>query len=199
MNNYFRIYTKDKALLPSAFAPKDSKFTLDLIPELDNTDVLPFELDLVILSIGRKGLIKSNNFKDVENLWLDLMPNSMAFPLMSNRLKEIIDRNLTGNEHINWIHAKIHGNGEEQIYYIPRFEKMLDVLDVKNTIYVEGTDHIIKPCFSITKISNYSIFHEPSSKQLSKITLFLYVNENIKREIIRNNLIGVGLEKIKVY
>lgn len=67
---------------------------------------------------------------------------------MSERLKSIIETNLTRNEKIDWIQCKVKNESEEQTYFIIRFNKMLDVLDMQKTMFVQGTDHIIKPVFA---------------------------------------------------
>lgn len=105
---------------------------------------------------------------------------------------------MTGEEGIDWITARINGNGENRDYYIPRFARMLDVLDMQKTSFVQGTDHIIRPFFSLTKINNYSIFNRPSSHNLWKITSGIYVSESLKRAIGKEKLSGIYFEKIFV-
>jgi len=198
MSNYFFLCGKNSPQVASAFAPEGTKLAHRLIPELDNANELPFDLELVKLSSGKKGLIKSDDLSSLKEIWLDYQPNSLAWPLFSEKLKTIITMNLTGKEGINWITAKVIGNSEQRIYYIPRFEKMLDVLDIQKTMYIQGTDHVIRPVFSISKISLYNIFHQPEAFNFWKITSGLYVSEAIKKAIQKEKLIGVAFEKVSV-
>lgn len=110
----------------------------------------------------------------------------------------LIKSNLTGKECINWISAKINNGDEERIYYIPRFEKKLDVLDEKNTMYVKGTDHIIRPHFSLKKIKDLTIFHTPDSHGFWKIPTGIYINETLRKGIIKERLAGIGFDKVRV-
>lgn len=75
----------------------------------------------VKLDVGKNGLIESNDLSDLKEIWLDYQQNSLAWPLMSERLKSIIEANLKQNEQIDWIECKvINGlvemNGINHIY-----------------------------------------------------------------------------------
>jgi len=198
MSNYFLFSAKDAPELASAYAPEGTKLAHELVSEFDNANELSFELELVKLSVGKEGLRKSNDLSSLKEIWLDYQPNSLAWPMFSEKLKTTIIKNLTGKEGINWITAKINGNNEQRIYYIPRFEKMLDVLDTQKTMYVKGTGRIIKPHFSLVKVNSYNLFHQPATHNLWKITSELYVSEILKKAIQKEKLTGVAFEKTTV-
>lgn len=198
MSNYFLFSAKDAPELASAYAPEGTKLAHELIPELDSATELSFELELIKLSVGKEGLIRSNDLSSLKEIWLDYQPNSLAWPMFSEKLKTTITKNLTGKERINWITVKINGNNEQRIYYIPRFEKMLDVLDTQKTMYAKGTDRIIKPHFSLIKVNAYSLFHQPSAHNLWKITSGLYISEVLKKAIQKEKLTGIDFEKATV-
>lgn len=199
MNKYFLLSWKEtKEPLASAFAPKGSKADHELIKDLDGIHEFPFALNLVKLSSTKNGLVKSDDLTDLKAIWLDYQPNSLAFPLMSERLKLIVEANLTGNEQIDWITCKVKNGIEERTYFILRFNKMLDVLDMQKTIFVQGTNQIIKPVFAVSKIGYYSIFTKPSSHELWKITSGLYVSDALKKAIQKEKLTGIVFEKTTV-
>ena len=199
MDKYFLLSWKNgKEPLASAYAPKGAKLAQDLISELNGINRLPFELSLVKLDVGKNGLIENNDLSDLKEIWLDYQPNNLAWPLMSERLKLVIEANLTGNEQIDWIECKVKNGNEERAYFILRFNKMLDVLDMQKTMFVQGTDHIIRPVFASSKISAYSIFSKPSSHDLWKITSGLYVSDALKKAIQKVKLTGVDFEKTTV-
>lgn len=184
--------------LVSAFAPEGTKLAHELISELIGVNELPFELNLISLSSREGGIIQSTDLPNSIEMWLDYLPNSLAWPLMSEKLKNIIDENLTGREGLGWIKANVNGKGERRIYYIPYFTRLLDVLDMTKTLFVKDTDHIIKPHFSLDKVINYSIFHQPSAFNLWKITSGLYVRKAIKDSILKAKLKGIEFELAKV-
>jgi hypothetical protein len=199
MEKYYSLSWKDgKDPLASAFAPKGTKLAQDLISELNGINKLPFELSLVKLDVGKNGLIESNDLSDLKEIWLDYQPNSLAWPLMSERLKSIIEANQKGNEQIDWVECMVKNGSEERTYFILRFNKMLDVLDMQKTMFVQGTDHIIKPVFASSKISAYSIFSEPSKYDFWKITSGLYVSDVLKKAIQKEKLTGIDFEKTSV-
>lgn len=198
MDSYYLLSGKNSPKVASAFGPEGTKLAHELIPELDIVNELPFELNLTKLTIGKNGLIESNDLSDLKEIWLDYQPNSLAWPLMSEKLKSVIEVNLTGNEGIDWISATVKASEDHRTYYIPRFVKMLDVLDTQKTIFIQGTDRIIKPVFSLSKINKYSVFHQPSAHNLWKITSALYVNETLKKAVQKGKLTGIDFEKISV-
>jgi hypothetical protein len=199
MEKYYLLSCKNgKEPLASAFAPKGTKLAQDLILELNGISKLPFELSLVRLDVGRNGLIESTDLSDMKEIWIDYQPNSLAWPLMSERLKSVIEVNLIGNEQIDWIECKVKNGNEERTYFILRFNKMLDVLDMQKTMFVQGTDHIIRPVFASSKINAYSVFSKPSSHDLWKITSGLYVSDTLKKAIQKAKLTGMDFEKTSV-
>lgn len=197
MTKFFFLTGSNSRKIASAFAPDECELAHRLIPQLEGINTLPFKLELIKLSVGVNGLVKSNDLTDLTQIWLDYQPNSFAWPLMSEKMKMVIVQNLTGKENIDWISATIKGNNEQKIYYIPRFNKMLDVLDVEKTMFVPNTNHIIRPCFSLQKTLDYAVFHHPSPIDTWKITS-LYVNEAIKKAILKEKLKGVVFESVLV-
>ncbi len=196
VSKYFFISWKNiRGPIASAFAPEDVKLAQDLVPDLEGINELPFELKLIKLSVGKDGLIESNDLSGVKDIWLDYIPNSLAWPIVSEKLKSTIDKCLTGNEGIDWITCYINSDVEKRTYYILRFNVILDVLDMEKTMFVRGTNHVIKPCFSLQKISKYSIFHVPDNPKLAKITSGLYVNEFLKKAIQKEKITGLEFNK----
>lgn len=198
MSSYYLLSGKNNSKVASAFAPEGTKLAHELITELDNVKELPFALNLVKLEVGKNGLMESSDLSDLKEIWQDYQPNSLAWPLMSEKLKSLIEKNLSGNEGIDWISVTVKGSGEQQKYYIPRFSKMLDVLDMQKTMFVQGTDRVIRPVFSLSKIDKYNVFHQPSAYSLWKITSGLYVSEALKKAIQKEKLTGIDFEKTSV-
>jgi hypothetical protein len=197
-DNYYFLTIKNFHKVASAFAPKGIKLDHELISDLEGLNEMPFELNLVKLAVEKNGLTQNNDLTNLESIWLDYQPNSLAWPLMSVRFKELITENLKGKESINWIKVIINGNSESRFYYILRFEKKLDVLDINQTLFAKGTDHIVRPHFSLEKIKEFSIFNKPASHNLWKITSGLYINEKLRKAIIREKLTGPAFERVRV-
>ncbi|ULC57924.1 hypothetical protein MBM09_08320 [Flaviramulus sp. BrNp1-15] len=193
--NYYLIGVENKSESIVANAPADTKLAHELVFEI-NEEELPFSLNLFKVSMTKKGLVESEDFTESENPWLDYLPNSLVWPLMSIKLKNVIANNLIGNEGIEWVKAKVYLKNEPRDYFIPRFNKKMDVLNQNKTKYVPGTDQIIKPSFSSSKISNYSIFHKPT--MFWKITNEIYISEKIKKNIEENGLTGMTFEETSV-
>jgi len=67
--------------------------------------------------------IHSNDLSDLEELFQDYQQNSLAWPMMSLKLRDIIARNLSGSEGINWITCIVNASEAQKQYYIPRFSQ----------------------------------------------------------------------------
>lgn len=198
MSNYYSLSWKHKPELASAIYAVENQVAYELIPQLDGRNALPFDFELRRIKETKDGLITDSNLTVLKETWLDYQPNSLAWPLMSERLKSVVEANLTGNEQIDWITCKVKSDNEERPYFILRFNKILDVLDMQKTIFVQGTDHIIRPVFASSKISVYNIFTKPSSHDLWKITSGLYVSEAVKKAIQKWKLTGLDFERTLV-
>ena len=198
MNKYFLFTPKNASNITSAFAPEETKLSYELIPELVSCNKLPFELKLVKITIGKKGIITSDDLTGVENLWFDCESSSLAWPLMSERLKALIESYLTGTEGVDWIQAIVKYNEERQKYYIMRFAKMLDVLDMQKTLFREGTTDVLRPVFSLTKIRDYAVFSRPTSYDFWRIPSGIYMNESLKRAIQKAKLTGTYFKEVLV-
>lgn len=198
MENYYFLTSKHTLSVASAIAPYKIKLAHELIPDLEGVNNLPFKLNLVHLLVAKNELIETKDLSGLKEIWLDYLPNSLAWPFMSSKLKNIVDAFLTDREGIDWIKAEVNGNDEHKTYYIPRFKKMLDVLDAEKTLFVSGTDNVIRPCFSLVKIKNLAVFHTPISHDLWKITSGLYINQQLKNAIQKEKITGIAFEKTRV-
>ncbi len=195
---YFLTWKEPKGAVASAFAPDEVKVAYRLIRDLEGIYELPFELKLVKLSVGKVGLIESNDLSELQEIWYDYQINSLAWPIVSERLKVTIEKYLTGKEGIDWITCYINSDVERRKYYILRFNKLLDVLDMKETMFGQDISHVINPCFSLQKIDKYTIFYVPSSGDLWKISPGLCINETLKKAMQKEKLTGIGFEKALV-
>jgi hypothetical protein len=198
MNDFYQLGWENKKEYASACAPESTIPEHELISDLESTSELPFALQLVKLSVNKSGIVRTEDLTGLSSTWLDYQSNSLEWPFMSIKLKEIVNENLTGDEGIDWVLAKVNGPGGYRNYYIPRFERKLDVLDSENTRYTRNSDSKIRPHFSLGKINQYSIFHLQGSNDQWKITSGLYVNFLLKKAIRKNRLTGMTFERVAV-
>lgn len=200
MNNFYFLSWKQKPESSSAFAPDKTMLGFELIPELDGKRSLPFDFNLKKIKEKKNGIEISDDLSGLKIIWNDYLANSLAWPLMSQKLRTVIDENLTGNEKIDWLSCKIKTIKEERIYYILRFNKLLDVLDLNKTMFVSGTDSIIKPVFSLNKVQRFGIFMAatPGEAELWRITSGIYVSETLKKAIQKEALTNIDFTKVPV-
>jgi hypothetical protein len=191
-------FLTEKPFKNSAIACPEHRdlLTRSLIPELRNADHVPFDLFL------KRSFLKENEFHfdddttGLAKIWQDLLPNTMAWNVMSAKMKSLIDVNLSGLEPIVWMNINIRSKNESRVYYVPRFTDLPDVLDHNSTIFVKGTKHIVVPVFSEAKISKYSIFYIPRVGW--EVPSGLYVTDSLKHVIRKAGLTGVTFENARV-
>lgn len=199
MGNYFLLsWENHREPIASAISPKGSLSDHELINALEGLNKLPFDLNLIKIESTHQGILRNNSLTGISQLWLDYLPNNLALPLMSKRMKLVVDNNTSGNEQIDWITCNVYNGEDVKQYYILRFNQLLDVLDTERTLFVQGTKHIIRPVFSKLKIKKFSIFHKPAEYGLWKITSGLYVGESLKSALLKENLSGLMFEKTSV-
>ena len=202
MSNYFSLFWRSTKTGSCAFSPdgpEGKKLSSDLIADLEGINELPFELHLVKSTVGRHGLIYSDDLSGIEDIWEDFLCNEFAIPILSEKLKSIIESELTGEEAVDWISAKIHGNGECRTYYILRFNKILDVLDEEHSMFNSNPGTLIVPCFSLKKIKNYTVFHIPDEEAfIWKIQSSFVLSEKLKKAIQKAKITGVTFSKDRV-
>ena len=136
----------------------------------------------------------SDDLSELDHIYLDFLQNDLMYPLMSERLKEVIISCLSGNEGISFLPVMVYTNNEQRQYFVLKFDHKLDVLHEEKTKYVKNTDLIFMPIFSFLKIAKYSIFHTPSDE--SEIPRILYINGRMKKKIQEEKLSGVNFERI---
>jgi hypothetical protein len=194
MNNYYFLAENIKPKTAIACKLGGTPLSHELIPSIIGKPVLEFELFLRSKPGENNDMMRNEDLSELKYTWLDYQPNNLAWPLMSERMKNLVVSHLTGMEEVVWIKVKINGLNEVRDYHIPCFINKLDVLDVEKTIFVKGTSHIIKPVFSLNKIVNFAMFHAPYLHW--EITSALYVCESLMNVFKEQKLTGLAFERI---
>jgi hypothetical protein len=170
---YFYLSWLDRDDVKVARAPKGT-LSFELAEKMRGKDELPFVLEL-----------------DEDAILLDYLPNTIAWPLMSERLRRIISDVLTEGQEISWIKARVQYGQNEVLYWIPRFTKQIDVLDRSKTIFA-GAKFVVKAHLSLSKVAKYNFFPLPD---------LAFTSRNIVSELIRTKienaaLTGINFEKV---
>ncbi len=193
--NYYQISSKIKRSHAIAISNSETKLSYDPAIEVVQQGHIFFDFVLKKYTPVTKTQGEySDDLSDLDTLWLDYLPNNLMFPLMSERMKEIINSCLKGNEGITWLPVMVKSDFEQKLYFVPKFERKLNVLNSQKTKYVKNTDLIIMPVFSFLEIAKYALFS--NSGDDFNIPRIIYTNGAVKRKIIKEKLIGVYFEKI---
>lgn len=196
MKEYFFLAERVKPSTAFAYTQGETQLSHELIPTVIGKSELPFEFFLRKVTTGKGGLRVSTDLSELKCLWIDYQPNNLGWPLVSEKMRNVICAHLTGKEGLTWIKAIVNGGDEIREYFIPSFLQKLDVLDEAETMFVSGTSHIIKPVFSLSKVESYSMFFAP--QDFWEITSGLYVSESLKDALQRAQITGIDFEKTSV-
>ncbi len=195
-NKLFFITWENSKNTAVAYAPQGTPLAFELINQLEGLYELPFNLELKTVIEGKNNLNVLNTFHANPGAIVDYQPNSLAWPLMSDRMRKVIDKNMQGGNYLDWIEATVVSieDGINLKYFIPRFKIQFDIIDKMKTIFVPGTDLIIKPHFLLKKIVNLNFFNKPS--MFWQISSSLYVSNLLRAELVKNRITGISFEKV---
>ena len=193
MTMYYYLDIKNSKVSTVAFAPKGIPTSHEIREgiSIESSHVIPFSMELHEVRITT-GLLVG----DVSDSFYDFQPNNMAWPVMSQKMMSIISSHLTGLENIEWKEMTIKGKTETRNYYVLSFKEKLDVLNEEKSIFEPCSGGIVVPCFDMDKIQKYSVFHCPDFGW--RITEHIYVNERIKKDLIKSGIQELSFSKARV-
>ncbi len=190
MNYYWLSINNDK-VSTVAYAPEGTPLSHELIGEMNNREDVPFSLELRDVFVTSKFVVGGSS-----DVFYDYQPNSLAWPVMSEKMKLIIASHLTGSEYIEWKNVIINGKDISKKYYIPMFTRKLDILNVSESVCVPASGIVLKPCFDKEKVRNLSVIHSPN--RFWQISTQIYVNEEIKRDLIDSGIDELCFSRVKM-
>ena len=110
--NYYWISINNRKVSSIAYAPEGTPVAHELIHDVVDKSMLPFPLELH--SATDKDYL---GIGGVSDLFFDYQPNSLAWPIMSERMKTIIESHLSGGECIEWKSVQVRECGPNFIIF----------------------------------------------------------------------------------
>ena len=199
MSNLYSMSWKDDCKTPdySIFPKEKVGPSYELIPLLEGKNQFICSCCFKKIVVGKKGLVYVEVTEN-DPVWTDYPANSFAWPIFSEKFMTLIGENTSDEDKIDWINLQVEHFGITRSYYILRFNKLHDIIDSKNTLYVENTDLIIRPCFRAEAFEKIQIASIPTSHNLWKITSGLYVSERLKNTIMKHKIKGLEFSKARI-
>jgi hypothetical protein len=205
MTHYLMSPKNSRQVAVAAFPPHlplSAYALMSPVPEeLLTVDEFPFDLTLKKVAFIPKGSVESDDLSGLPRPWADYQPNALAWPLVSARLRAIIDRHASGQERHEWVRVTVRpGTGAGRPYHVLRFREQLDVLHKEASVFwpVAGKpDRLVDPAFAQEKITALSVFPYPSG--CWQIPSGLCVSEQVKVAAKREGLMGLNFEDLRIY
>ncbi|ARD24078.1 imm11 family protein [Shewanella japonica] len=108
----------------------------------------------------------------------DILANDLGWPLVSKRVKDVIDSVVTDKSHYIWHKVIVASPCSRNECYVPQFLKTHDILDTSNSIFAEG-GFVVKACIEPAKAYGIGIFPIPGSD--SRIIISHDVNHALRK------------------
>lgn len=171
-------------------------------PKSENIDfyIHPINKDLDINSILKDNGQLDNisiDFKFNKSIdkpsevWIDYLPNNFSWPVFSEKIKFTIDSFV---ENLKWMELNVCMGEEKKKYFVPILKSDYNILDKNKTLFVNGTDQIIKAVFSVDSIFDEHIFRTPSKSRI--ISSDIYLSNKVIGMLKKKDLIGVKFKKL---
>jgi hypothetical protein len=115
----------------------------------------------------------------------DYLANDAGFRLCSAKLKETISNNLSSDDDVQWLAAKVVGpqDGEFE-YFVLHFPSLPEVLDPKHTLFGEG-ESVIRPVIAAERAGSRNIF------VYSRYAVGPVISSRMRRAIVAADCSGI--------
>ena len=98
--------------------------------------------------------------------------------MISQEMKDLFVSLIGGNPDVEYLPVPVKSRKYgDKTYYILHFKKIYDVMDKEHTVFVEGTDAVIKVALDAEKVKDLKIFN--SQPAISDVI----VSEDVRRAI----------------
>ena len=178
MSEYFQVlYVEDEQYAPFgvAYAPEDT--------------------DLFLIPISGEKVItwSSINLALRDGDFADYLANDLGARLCSLKLKNIIEKNLSQIDEVQWLESTVvNSSGLEKKYYILHFPVDYEVIDRNKSIIV-NEEFIVKGVLDYSAVQGHHIFTYPNEAGRR-----LFVNKDLKKVIEDNKCTGISFFKMTI-
>jgi hypothetical protein len=136
--------------------------------------------------------IANLEFKLMDGSYTSFMGSDIGANLVNEDLKELIGSFITDENQIQFLPVKVSSNlYGDKMYYILYFNIIHDVINTTKTMYVEGTDQIIRLCLACNKVKGLNIFN--SQPHIND----LIVSDKIRKKMIKQKM-DIGIEFMQI-
>ena len=120
--------------------------------------------------------------------YADYLSSDLGGRLCSEKLRDLIDKNISDNDYVQWLDANVIDGSECKKYYFLHFPKNIPVVNKDRSIF--AGDMVVKVVLDAKIVSPLSIFTLPD-----EVGRTLFVSEKVKKIISENNITGVSFLK----
>lgn len=179
--------------------PKGTPLAHLLVEELKGKNTMPFVFELSQITSTQKGVVITPEITYSDNYWPDCLLTSLAWFLMSPKLKNIICSNLSEYDNIDWIKCSVHYKEDTKDYFLLRFLDQIELselLDISRSRFIPNNGYPNVRIFDLEKISKYSVFSPGWNSWDRTIPNYICVSTDVRKQIIKSGINGVIFKKV---
>ena len=166
---------------PLAISPDGEKTLIDWMEAIESNRRFPFQYRLS------------------PKMSLDgYIADDLGVPLFSEKVRNIIDELMTGEEGIEWYEVPVVQSRNQYHYFAPKFTRTLDVLNEDSSLYGVNKSILIKAVLSTEKVKKYSIVPIVGSSEAFFFPTRIAISDTVKRALKKARVSGISFSPIKV-
>jgi hypothetical protein len=128
-------------------------------------------------------------WRDNHGGFADYQTNNMGWPLCSDELRQIIDRNRSPRDEVQWLEATVTHEGQSRRYWVLHIPDRPDVLDSEKTIFAyQG--FVVKPVFRMSELRDRNVFSYVGGN------FTVLVSSQVRTAMVAANCTGIDFLRI---
>ena len=129
---------------------------------------------------------------DEEGVVVDYLPNSDAFRMCSDRLRDVLDHHRGEGDILQWLQAIVTVPGDGDLsYWILHFPKVADVINRERSVF-SGANHLIKAVLDSQLVAGHHVLSFPHN------SITLVISDSVKRAIAAAGCGGMEFSRVPI-
>ena len=131
------------------------------------------------------------SFELEDGIVVDYLPNSFAFRLCSQRLRDVLESNRGDSDTVQWLPAPVRDRqGAQLSYWVLHFPDVPDVIHRTKSVFSGSV--MVKPCIDASLVQGHRLLSWPHN------SVTLVIANEVKNAIASGGCTGMTFSKIPI-
>ena len=150
------------------------------------------DLDRQLRAGGQVSDWSVRSYQLEEGVVIDYLPNSDAFRMCSDRLRDVLDHERGDGDVLQWLQAVVTDpGGGDLTYWVLHFPESPDVINRERSIF-SGGDHMIKAVLDMELVVDHRVFSFPHN------SVSLVISDSVRRAIGAAGCGGMEFSRVPI-